>query len=187
MVAAANSENQMPQMANNIHTEAANCTENNVSTTANQVNSEDGNNTDTNANFWSYMALGWDCVKNEIGNVDILVNNAGIVTGKNLLDCTDQDIIKTMQVNVLAHFWTIKAFLPKMIERNSGHIVTISSTAGVIGVNKLTGYCASKFACVGLDEALRSELSSLKKDGVHMTLACPYYTNTGMFLGAKTR
>ncbi|XP_052832104.1 retinol dehydrogenase 10-B [Octopus bimaculoides] len=129
----------------------------------------------------------FDYVKNEIGNVDILVNNAGIVTGKNLLDCTDQDIIKTMQVNVLAHFWTIKAFLPKMIERNSGHIVTISSTAGVIGVNKLTGYCASKFACVGLDEALRSELSSLKKDGVHMTLACPYYTNTGMFLGAKTR
>lgn len=126
-------------------------------------------------------------VKERVGFVDILINNAGIVTGTNLLDCPDQAIIQTMQVNILAHFWTIKAFLPEMIERNSGHIVTISSAAGVIGLNKLTEYCASKFACVGLDESLRFELGMLQKHGVHMTLACPYYTDTGMFEGAQTR
>ena len=56
--------------------------------------------------------------------VSILVNNAGIVSGKPLLETEDSKIAKTFQVNVLAHFWTVKSFLPKMIEENFGHVVT---------------------------------------------------------------
>ena len=44
-------------------------------------------------------------VKREVGDIDILVNNAGIVTGRTLLDCPDQLIEKTMEVNINAHFW----------------------------------------------------------------------------------
>jgi all-trans-retinol dehydrogenase (NAD+) len=44
-------------------------------------------------------------VKEEVGQVDILVNNAGIVTGKKFLDCSDMMIQKTMEVNIMAHFW----------------------------------------------------------------------------------
>lgn len=126
-------------------------------------------------------------VKRDVGEVDILVNNAGIVTGKKFLDCPDHMIQKTFEVNTIAHFWTCKAFLPGMIERNHGHVVNIASSAGLIGVNGLADYCASKFGAVGFDESLRMELSMQGKNGVHTTVVCPYFISTGMFEGAKTR
>ncbi|XP_045181114.1 protein dhs-3-like [Mercenaria mercenaria] len=126
-------------------------------------------------------------VKEEVGQIDILVNNAGIVTGKKFLDCSDTMIQKTMEVNTMAHFWTVKSFLPDMIKRNHGHIVNIASSAGLVGVTGLADYCASKFAAVGFDESLRFELESLGKDGIYTTVVCPFFINTGMFEGAKTR
>jgi len=128
-----------------------------------------------------------DSLKGRGVKVDILVNNAGIVTGRNLLDSPDESIEKTFEVNVLSHFWTIKAFLPAMVAENDGHIVTVASMAGRIGVNKLVDYCSSKFAAVGLDESLRLELKVNQHTGVHTTLVCPYYINTGMFEGVKSR
>jgi len=122
-------------------------------------------------------------IKSEVGDVDILVNNAGIVTGGDFLDCKDEDILKTMDVNCNAHFWTIKAFLPKMMEKNSGHIVSISSAAGLFGMPRLIDYCASKFAAVGIAEALSAELRQRNKTGVKVTTVCPYYISTGMFKG----
>ncbi|CAG2218637.1 SDR16C5 [Mytilus edulis] len=124
--------------------------------------------------------------KEEAGDIDILVNNAGIVTGKKFLECSDNMIQKTFEVNTLAHFWTCKAFLPGMMERNHGHIVTIASSAGYLGVNGLSDYCASKFAAVGFDESMRFELEMMGKE-VKTTVICPFYINTGMFDGAKTR
>ncbi|XP_071442677.1 short-chain dehydrogenase/reductase family 16C member 6-like isoform X2 [Hetaerina americana] len=126
-------------------------------------------------------------VKEEVGTVRILINNAGIVSGKNLLDTPDVMVQKTFDVNVLAHFWTAKAFLPDMVNDNHGHIVTIASLAGLVGVNQLADYCASKFAVVGFDEALRLELEVSGINGVHTTVVCPYYINTGMFEGVKSR
>lgn len=126
-------------------------------------------------------------VKKDVGKIDILVNNAGVVTGKPFLDCTDDQLKKTMDVNVLGQFWTVKAFLPGMISANHGHIVTIASSAGWVGVNSLADYCASKFANVGFDEALRMELKKSGANGVKTTCVCPYYIDTGMFKGVKTR
>jgi all-trans-retinol dehydrogenase (NAD+) len=122
----------------------------------------------------------------EVGPVDILVNNAGIVSGKGLLELEDAEIERTFQVNTLALFWTVRAFLPQMLERNSGHIVTIASAAGIAGTARLTDYCSSKFAAVGFDESLRLEL---KKSGsnVTTTVVCPFFIDTGMFEGVKTR
>ncbi|XP_046362491.2 epidermal retinol dehydrogenase 2-like [Haliotis rufescens] len=126
-------------------------------------------------------------VKRDVGEVDILVNNAGIVTGKKFLECKDELIQKTMDVNIMAHFWTVKCFVPGMLERNHGHIVNIASAAGISGVNGLADYCASKFAAVGFDESLRMEFLSMEKTGVHTTVICPFYINTGMFEGVQTR
>ena len=84
-------------------------------------------------------------------------------------------------------FQTVKAFLPAMVARNSGHIVSIASSAGLFGVTGLADYCASKFAAVGFDESLRFELEAMGKTGVHTTVVCPYYINTGMFDGVQTR
>ncbi|KJE96023.1 epidermal retinal dehydrogenase 2 [Capsaspora owczarzaki ATCC 30864] len=126
-------------------------------------------------------------VKSEVGQVSILVNNAGIVTGRKLLDCPDPLIEKTFSVNTTAHFWTVKAFLPAMIESNHGHVVTIASSAGLIGVAGLADYCASKHGAVGLDESLRYEMHKLGKTGVKTTVVCPFFIDTGMFEGVTTR
>ena len=125
-------------------------------------------------------------VKRDCGNVDILINNAGVVSGKPFWELTDEDIQTTMDVNMMAMFWTVKAVLPDMIEANSGHIVTISSAAGIIGATKLTDYNASKFAAFGFDESLRMEFKKNKMN-IRTTIVCPYFINTGMFKGVKSR
>jgi len=118
--------------------------------------------------------------------VDILINNAGVVSGKNLLEIPDEKIERSFAVNTLALFWTVKAFLPGMIERKRGHLVTIASASGLIGVPKLTDYAASKWAAVGFDESLRAELRKLAP-AIRTTVVCPYYFRTGLFEGAKSR
>uniref|UniRef100_A0A087XE16 Short chain dehydrogenase/reductase family 16C, member 5a n=2 Tax=Poecilia TaxID=8080 RepID=A0A087XE16_POEFO len=128
-----------------------------------------------------------DQVKREVGDVSILVNNAGIVTGKKFMDAPDSLIEKTMEVNTMAHFWTYKAFLPAMIANNHGHLVSIASSAGLIGVNGLADYCASKFAAVGFAESVGLELLATGKDGIKTTIVCPYFINTGMFDGCHTK
>ncbi|KAK2176128.1 hypothetical protein NP493_681g01079 [Ridgeia piscesae] len=128
-----------------------------------------------------------DMVKKDIGDIDILINNAGIVTGKKFMDSPDSLIQKTMAVNTLAPFWTVKAFLPAMLRRNHGHVVTIASAAGLFGVTGLADYCASKCAVIGFDDSLRDELAYLGKDGIITTVVCPFYINTGMFDGVKSK
>lgn len=120
------------------------------------------------------------------GPVTILVNNAGIVSGKPLLESSDESIERTFQVNALALFWTVRACLPGMIEAGQGHIVTVASAGGLVGTSRLVDYCASKFAAVGFDEALRLELRRLEVP-VRTTVVCPFYIDTGMFEGVKTR
>ncbi len=122
----------------------------------------------------------------ECGPVDVLINNAGIVSGKTLLGASEDDIQRTFDVNTLALFWTTRAFLPAMLERNGGHVVTIASAAGIVGTAKLVDYCSSKHAAVGFDEALRLELRRERKD-VKTTVVCPFYISTGMFEGVRTR
>lgn len=128
-----------------------------------------------------------DLVKNEIGTVDVLINNAGIVTGNTFLDCPDHMIEKTFQVNMLSHYWTTKAFLPDMLKKGKGHIVTMSSLTGMLGTYKCTDYSASKFATMGFHESLLTELKSHGHHKINMTLLCPYFINTGMFDGCKPR
>jgi all-trans-retinol dehydrogenase (NAD+) len=125
-------------------------------------------------------------VKEEVGPLDLLINNAGIVSGKSLLEIEDEKVERTFGVNTLSMFWTTKAFLPEMIKRNSGHLVTVASAAGWVGVARLTDYCSSKWAAVGFDESLRVELKKTAP-GVKTTVVCPYYIDTGMFEGVKTR
>jgi len=126
--------------------------------------------------------------KEDVGPVTILVNNAGIVSGTTVLDTPDSKIVKTFEVNILAHFWTIKAFLPDMIKHKLGHIVNVASLAGHSGTNKLVDYCSSKFAAVGMDEAFRVEMFVQgHSDYIKTTVVCPYYISTGMFSGVQSK
>lgn len=123
------------------------------------------------------------CFARMVGHVDILINNAGIVSGKPILECPDEMIEKTFQVNVHAQFWTIKAFLPSMLKKNKGHIVSIASASGLYGVPGLVDYSASKFACVGIMESLYLELRRNTK--IKTTCISPFFIDTGMFDGVR--
>ncbi len=125
-------------------------------------------------------------VTDDLGPVDVLVNNAGITNGGWMTDLSDDQIRRALDVNVLSLFWVTRAFLPSMIRRNEGHVVTMASASGLIGVAKLSAYVASKWATVGFDESLRMELRR-RAPRVRTTVVCPFYVNTGMFRGVKTR
>jgi short-subunit dehydrogenase len=125
-------------------------------------------------------------VLHEVGPVDILVNNAGVISGKLLSELDDEAIERTFAVNALGLFWCTKAFLPTMLERRRGHVVTLASAAGLVGVVRQTDYSASKHAAVGFAESLRYELRRYAPE-VQTTLVCPFYINTGMFDGASSR
>ncbi|MEZ5184206.1 MAG: SDR family oxidoreductase [Candidatus Nanopelagicales bacterium] len=118
-------------------------------------------------------------------DIDVLVLNAGVVSGRRLSDLPDAAIEKTMAVNALALFWCTKAFLPRMVERDHGHIVTIASLVGATPVPGMTDYVASKHAAYGFAESLRTELAD-DAPGVRTTVVLPQVINTGMFAGTKS-
>ncbi|NXS64540.1 DHB11 dehydrogenase, partial [Brachypteracias leptosomus] len=125
-------------------------------------------------------------VKKEIGDVSILVNNAGVITAADLLSTQDHQIERMFEVNILAHMWTTRAFLPSMMDNNHGHIVTVASAAGHFVTPFMVVYCSSKFAAVGFHKALTEELSTLGKDGIKTTCLCPVFINTGFVKNPST-
>ena len=122
----------------------------------------------------------------ETPDVDVVINNAGVVTGARLLEASEEAIERTLQVNAHAPFWVTRAFLPGMLARDRGAVVTIASAAGLIGVARQTDYSASKWAAVGFTESLRAELRA-EGSSVRTLVVCPYYIDTGMFEGVRTR
>jgi len=126
-----------------------------------------------------------DRIQAEFGTIDILVNNAGVVKSNPFMEKPDEIIERTVAVNLLAHFWTMKAFLPGMVAKKEGHVVNMASAGGLLGVPYISDYCATKFAVVGLTESLRQEfkLRGLRK--IRFTYVCPNTVGTGMFDGAK--
>ncbi|KAF2900617.1 hypothetical protein ILUMI_05572, partial [Ignelater luminosus] len=122
-----------------------------------------------------------DKVRKDVGNVTILINNAGIFRSLSFLDLTSADIQQTININVVAHFWMLQAFLPAMIKHNHGHIVATCSVAGLIGVKTLTSYCASKFAIRGFMEALRQDLRADGNCNIKITCVYPFIVNTAMY------
>lgn len=129
----------------------------------------------------------YEKVKSEVGEVDILVNCAGIVRGNNTFDKqTVQDIDLTMDINANAPMYVALAVLPDMLRRDRGHVCNIASAAGMLGVPKLSVYCASKWAVIGWTESMRVELKQARSR-VRVTSVAPYFINTGMFDGVNSK
>jgi all-trans-retinol dehydrogenase (NAD+) len=125
-------------------------------------------------------------VREEAGTVDILINNAGIITGnKEFGNFSHAEIDRTMSINTNALMHVTLEFLPGMMAQKNGHIVNISSAAGMLSNPRMSVYCASKWAVFGWSEAMRMELE-LNKTGVRVTTVNPSYINTGMFQGVST-
>ena len=123
----------------------------------------------------------------DCGYVDILINCAGIITSNKTFDQqTEEEIVRTMNINTLAPMFVTRAMLPDMLERNRGHICNITSAGGMLSNPKMSVYAASKWAAIGWSDSVRIELQDMKSD-VHVTTVTPYYINTGMFDGVKSR
>ncbi len=120
----------------------------------------------------------------DMGQVDILINNAGFVKTGRFCSRPVEDWERETDVNLTSMYYTIQAFLPGMYSRNLGHIVNISSAAGVIGVPDLAVYCATKWAVWGMTESLRFE-AILDKKNVRYTSIHPHFLKSGMFEGGR--
>lgn len=106
----------------------------------------------------------------ELGNVDILINNAGTATFGNFLALEPEVWENQIKVNLFGVYYTTRAVLPQMIERKTGDIVNISSTAGKTGSPVTSAYAASKFAVFGLSESLMQEV---RKHNIRVTALAP--------------
>ncbi len=122
----------------------------------------------------------------EHGEVNVLINNAGIVVGKYFNEHTSADIDKSMQINTTAPMHITNQFLTKMMEKNSGHICNIASSAALVANPKMSVYAASKWALFAWSDSLRLEMKQLGK-AIKITTILPYYINTGMFDGVKSK
>lgn len=107
--------------------------------------------------------------------VDVLINNAGIAFYGRIDETPNETWEMLMDINLRAPMRLISHFLPDMIERRSGHIVNISSVAGLIGPKGLSVYAASKFGLRGFSEGLYEEV---KQYNVKVTTVYPYFSRT---------
>lgn len=124
-------------------------------------------------------------IKKDPGAPDILINNAGVLYGGDFLAMPEDLLRKTMDINIMAHMWTMRAFLPGMIARGTGHVVNIASAAGLFGVPELAAYCASKHAVIGLTDAVRLEMKKQRHRGIRFTTVCPSFVNTTLVTGVS--
>ena len=114
----------------------------------------------------------------EFGTPDILINSAGIISCDYFGNISYDSFDAVMKINLYGTRNMIAEVLPAMKKRG-GHIIIISSAAGLMGMYGYTAYGTSKFALVGFAECLRGEL---KQQGIHLTIVCPPEVDTPMLL-----
>ncbi len=113
--------------------------------------------------------------------VDILVNNAGITYYGKVERMADDHWDRLMRINLLSHIQFTRELLPTLLERRESHVLNVCSVLGLVGMPKVTAYCASKFGMVGFSEALRNELG---RQGLGVTALCPGFVRTNLFTNA---
>ena len=115
-------------------------------------------------------------VEDDFGAIDVLINNAGVIQVGPLEHMTADDFDHALAVNLRGPLHATLAVLPAMRKRGFGRIVNIASIGGKVAVPHLAPYSTSKFALVGMSEAMRAELI---KDNIYVTTACPGLMRTG--------
>lgn len=121
-------------------------------------------------------------VEKKHGAADLVLNNAGVAQIASVPDLTMDDFQFVMDID----FWGVvhgtQAFLPAMIEHNSGHIANVSSIFGLIGVPRQAAYNSAKFAVLGFTEALRQDL---RESDVNVSCIHPGGIDTNIVRNAR--
>lgn len=123
-----------------------------------------------------------ESIVERFARVDVLVNNAG-QWASGILDVSAERFQRLLAVNVAGALTLIQAVVPTMKKQGRGHIFNVASRAGKVGFPEEGAYCASKFALVGLGEALHKELA---EQGIKVTSLCPAWVDTDMAQQAGT-
>ncbi len=119
-------------------------------------------------------------VRRKWGRLDILVNNAGVLMTSTVQDLTLTDLEAMLRVNLFGALLMMQATLRVMERQGGGTIINVASLGGRRGITPIGGYCATKFALVGLTEALRTEVDARK---IHVGLVMPGVVETPMVHG----
>lgn len=109
-------------------------------------------------------------IQQELGPIDILINNAGTAAFGKFLELEPEQWEQQVKVNLFGVYYTTRAVLPQMIERKTGDIVNIASTAGLKGAPITSAYSASKFGVMGLTDSLMQEV---RKHNIRVTAMAP--------------
>lgn len=118
----------------------------------------------------------------EFKTIDILINNAGIGSFGKFLELEPSTWERIIQVNLMGTYYVTRAVVPNMIERQTGDIINISSTAGLNGNALTSAYSASKFAVMGLTDSLMQEM---RKHNIRVTALAPSTVATDLAIDLK--
>ena len=109
-------------------------------------------------------------LQKDFGKIDVLVNNAGIAAFGGILEMEDEKWEEIVKTNLFGAYYVVKAVVPSMVERKTGDIINISSTAGLKGNAVTSAYSASKFGLIGMSESMMLEL---RKQNIRVTTLMP--------------
>lgn len=128
----------------------------------------------TNAGHWQQLE---DAVTHQWGGLEVLVNNAGVASAGNVEDTSIEDWDWVLDIDLMGVVRGCHQFAGLMKRQKAGHIVNISSFAGLAGLPFIAAYGVAKAGVVALSEALRAEMQPF---GVGVTVACPAFVKTGL-------
>ena len=128
----------------------------------------------TNTDHWQQLQ---DTITQKWGGLEILVNNAGVAAAGNVEDTSMEDWAWVLDIDLMGVVRGCHQFAAMMKQQKAGHIVNVSSFAGLAGLPFITAYGVAKAGVVALSEALRAEMHPY---GVGVTVACPAFVKTGL-------
>jgi NAD(P)-dependent dehydrogenase (short-subunit alcohol dehydrogenase family) len=123
------------------------------------------------------VTAAFDAATGTLGPIDVVVNNAGVLMPSLVTELRAEDLDAMLRVNLFGALFVMQEAVRRMTASGGGSIVNVASLAGRRGYSPLGGYCATKFALVGLTEALRTELDGGR---VHVGLVLPGVVETPM-------
>lgn len=125
-------------------------------------------------------------VKSTVGHPSILINNAGIGGQSPITKTTPKNLQKLFGVNLFSHYYTVQAFLPNMLARKKGHIISIASMASFYTTSSITDYSSSKAAVMAFHEGLSAELRTVHRcPEIRTTIVHPFFADTPIIAKGK--
>jgi len=114
-------------------------------------------------------------IEDQLGGIDILINNAGVGAKGSFMELSTDEWKNVLDTNVMGIVYVTKAALPRMIKKNKGDIINISSMSGLKGTEGSSAYSASKFAVLGMSESLMQEV---RRHNIRVSVLTPSLVDT---------